>query len=460
MQPVQPLCSEQQTEQRDSVTGEHSFCAQYLYQMPWSDEDNAMAWLEVTRECNLSCAYCCQRHAAGSTKSLDTIRKEINILMALRNCDTVIIAGGEPLLHPELEQVVAMVKAKGKKPVLLTNGVRLTDRRLADLVNAGLFGITFHVDSRQQRPGWEGCSELALNELREDLALLAERHKLHCGFNTVVFPDTLGEVQQLARWAEYHSDKVHLMMFIAVRTSSDDDPWEYYVDGRRISIGKTAYASDAHEQSLTSHDLSDQIRCVFPGYRFNSFLGGTANSGVLKWAMGNHVCRDGKRLGNLGPASVRLLQRAAKKLVGRYVSHISPKISRNAWVTFLFALVDKHVRRTLWKHVSTAVTKPLKLLRKLNLQTFIVMQPMDFLPTGGQDHCKGCPNMTVYQGQLVRGCELESYLSHGGPFITVPKRLPNAYTGDFYRTTLLPPDPYAEEFIDAEPLETDEITGY
>lgn len=422
-------------------TTQSGFCSNQLYQMPWSDTDNAMASLEVTRDCNLGCDYCCQRHEKHSAKTLDALQIELNVLVALRNCDTLVVTGGEPLLHPQLVEVVKMVKAKGKKPVLLTNGELLTHDGLRVLVEAGLFGVTFHVDSKQNRPGWEACSEETLNELREWFARLVAPFGIHCAFSAVVFSDTLEEVQQLAQWSERHANLVHTMMFIAARTSSADDPWEYYVHGRRISISQTAYAAKTFEQSVSSMDLYDQIQKVFPGYRFNSFLGGTASEGVLKWAMGNHLCRRGGRIGNLGPAAVGLVQRMGKKITGRYFSLLSPKISRNGWVAFFLGILDPPTRHTFLRHLSSAIRRPVQLFHKLYLQTFIVVQPMDFLPSGGQDHCKGCPHMTVYHGKLVRGCEVESYLQHGGPFVTVPKRLPQLASREFYRTTLLPPDP-------------------
>jgi hypothetical protein len=53
---------------------------------------------------------------------------------------------------------------------ILTNGVLLTPSLVRELKNAGAYGFVFHVDSRQNRSGWEGVSESELNSLRQHYA--------------------------------------------------------------------------------------------------------------------------------------------------------------------------------------------------------------------------------------------------------------------------------------------------
>jgi MoaA/NifB/PqqE/SkfB family radical SAM enzyme len=81
-----------------------------LYRMPWTMSDNAFTWLEPTRKCNMACEYCYQRNDTKSQKSLVQIEKELRALFRLRKCDTLIIAGGEPLTHPQIIEITEMVK--------------------------------------------------------------------------------------------------------------------------------------------------------------------------------------------------------------------------------------------------------------------------------------------------------------------------------------------------------------
>ncbi len=385
----------------------NSACTSYLADMPLGNSRNAMATVEVTGKCDLSCPFCTHPAKSEAHKSLRTIQREIATIVALSPCDTIVLAGGEPLLHPELEAAVKMVISANRKPILLTNGILLTRERLTALKAAGLFGIMFHVNAMQNRPGWENCAEVELNSLRLMLAELANEFGLHCGFNTLVFPDTLADVQRVALWASSVSDKVHMMTFIATRvfeaTISRDDDAEMdemdEMDEGRGSIFLSPYHDEAEGDDagrmLSTHDIYDQIQKVFPGYRFNSFLGSTAQSGVLKWAMGTHLCRTGKHLGNLGPTAVALIESLCSKVSGRDISHLSPGVARQGWLVLLTGLFDREARRTIWRHWVTAIRKPLELFRTLHLQTFVVMQSFDILPEREGVNCNGCSRKTT-----------------------------------------------------------------
>ena len=81
-----------------------------LYRMPWTMSDNGFTWLEPTRECNMSCEYCYQRNDTKSHKSIEEIEHELEVLSRLRKCDTMLIAGGEPLTHPKIVDITKLVK--------------------------------------------------------------------------------------------------------------------------------------------------------------------------------------------------------------------------------------------------------------------------------------------------------------------------------------------------------------
>ena len=71
-----------------------------LLRMPWTNSDNAFSWLEITRRCNLNCDYCYQKNLPQSDKSIIQVENELRTILRLRKCDTILISGGEPLVHP------------------------------------------------------------------------------------------------------------------------------------------------------------------------------------------------------------------------------------------------------------------------------------------------------------------------------------------------------------------------
>src|SRR5574341_516318 len=100
-----------------------------LFRLPWTAADNAMTWLEPTRRCNITCDACFVQNDRASDKSLDQIAHELAVMLRLRRCDAMLIAGGEPLVHPDIADIVRLVKARGVKPMVVTNATRL-DRPL------------------------------------------------------------------------------------------------------------------------------------------------------------------------------------------------------------------------------------------------------------------------------------------------------------------------------------------
>ena len=96
---------------------------QGMYRFPWSLNDNPIGWLEVTDKCNIYCRGCYRLNRTGH-KTLEQIKEEIRFLKEWRNCDNISIAGGEPLIHPDILDVISYIRELKMKPLVLTNGVK------------------------------------------------------------------------------------------------------------------------------------------------------------------------------------------------------------------------------------------------------------------------------------------------------------------------------------------------
>lgn len=96
-----------------------------LYRFPWSKTDNPGAWVEVTDECDLECRGC-YRHRLEGHRPFEAVQKDILAGHRLTRCDSMAIAGGEPLIYPHIVEVVDFMARRGIKPVILTNGEKLS----------------------------------------------------------------------------------------------------------------------------------------------------------------------------------------------------------------------------------------------------------------------------------------------------------------------------------------------
>jgi hypothetical protein len=400
----------------------HSIDTSKLYRMPWTMSDNGLSWLEPTRNCNLSCEYCYQRHDPQSHKTLSQIEIELRTMMGARKCDAMIVAGGEPLTHPQIIEITRMVKRYKAKPVILTNGVSLVPSLVRELKEAGAYGFIFHVDSHQNRSGWEGADEKRLNALRQHYAdMIINEGGLVCGYNSTILPETLHEVCDIVEWTIKNVHKVATNILIPVRTAHPDDPWDYYAGTKKVVLQETPYTSSKQYQPLTALDICKQIWKVYPDYGFHSYLGGTVLADAPKWLFGTHVGSSKRIYGNLGRKGAEILQTSCHFFTGKYLAFTHTGINSKARLLLPFVVFDHQIWKMFRKRRASFLKNPLSLFEKISIQNIIVMQPHDYLPNGKQDECDGCPNKTYWGGRLVSECRKEDYMLYGRPITTVKK---------------------------------------
>lgn len=393
-----------------------------LYRLPWTLADNAIGWLEPTAKCNLYCDGC-YRANVNEHKSLEEIDADLDVFASRRRCDGISIAGGDPLTHPQVVEIVRRVAARGWKPILNTNGLALDERLLQKLKGAGLRGLTFHIDSKQTRPGWKGKTEQELNVLRLQYAQMAAAvGGLSCAFNSTVYDDTLDAVPDLVAWAQEHIDVVHVLVFICYRAAVlEDGAFDFYAGGRKVDMSPLAYAYPSREYraDISAPEVVAKIRERFPEFAPSAYLNGTQRPDSFKWLLTTRVGTEDRICGYVGPKLVELVQTAHHLWNGRYPAYVAPSWLRRGR-TMLLGLwpFDGGVRRALGR----ALRSPSLLARRMYLQSVMIIQPVDFLPDGRQDMCDGCPDMTVWNGELVWSCRLEECLHFGEFTHSVPKR--------------------------------------
>lgn len=397
-----------------------------LYRLPWTLPDNAISWLEPTSACNLYCEGCYRTNDPKGHKSLAAIAEDLDVFMRLRTSDSISVAGGDPLTHPRVVDIVAMIAERGMKPILNTNGLALDRDLLIELRRAGLMGLTIHIDSKQRRPHWKGKTEIELNELRLNYArMIAEVGGLSCSFNSTVYEDTLESVPDLVAWAEQHIDIVHVIVFITFRAALVGGAFDYYVGGEKIEFGSIPYASDANLTiDINARDVVGAIRERFPDFQPSAYLNGTEQPDSFKWLLSGRVGTKGHVYGYVGPKFMELAQSSHHLRRGRYLSYASPRTLRRGRSMLLLSPFDRGLARTAAAYLGAALVNPLRLFRRLHFQSVMIIQPIDVLPDGRQNMCDGCPDMTVWNGRLAWSCRLEEPQTFGSFVRTIPKTPP------------------------------------
>ena len=394
------------------------------YRLPWNLPDNGISWLEPTTVCNLRCEGCYRDAAGPGHKTLQEVREDLEVFKKFRKSDCMSIAGGDPLVYPQIIELVRMVKDMGWKPIINTNGLMLDNMLLRELKKAGVFGFTFHIDTSQKRPKVKATTETELNELRLYYAkVLADVGGITCSFNVTVSEKTVHEIPDMVRWAQKHANIVHTMVFILFRSLELNGDFDFYAKGKKIEFGGIYKDTEwGGENYLMAPDIVEKIREADHLYEPSAYLNGTANPNSFKWLLANRIVLNGKTMGYVSPRFMELVQTFNHLFTGTYLAYAKPKsIARGKLTAFFVGLFDKQMRRIFFNILKISLTNPLNFLRSAYIQSFMIIQPVNFEDDGRQDMCDSCPDITVHNGKLVWSCRLEELNTFGTFVQSEPK---------------------------------------
>ena len=237
-----------------------------------STDHPVMAHIIPMRQCNLACKYCNEYDKVSKPVPLETMKRRIDHLAKL-GTNIVTISGGEPLLHPQLDEIIRHMR---KYPIIagmITNGYLLTADRIKRLNAAGLDHLQISIDNVNP----DDVSKKSLKVLDKKLQLLSEHADFHVNINSVVG----GGVK---------------------------NPHDALVVSRRaLQLGFTSTVGIIHDGDGQLQPLSDEERSVFlkiktlekKNYsRFNHFQDNIANGKPNEWrcragARYLYICEDG-----------------------------------------------------------------------------------------------------------------------------------------------------------------------
>jgi MoaA/NifB/PqqE/SkfB family radical SAM enzyme len=146
-----------------------------------STDHPILAHVIPMRRCNLSCTYCNEFDDFSKPVPLDTMYGRLDRLAEL-GTTIITISGGEPLLHPELDLIIARIRRHGMIAGMITNGYLLTAERIQRLNRAGLEHLQISIDNINP----DDVSKKSLKVLDRKLQLLAEHADFHVNINSVV----------------------------------------------------------------------------------------------------------------------------------------------------------------------------------------------------------------------------------------------------------------------------------
>src|SRR3984885_4730175 len=105
-----------------------------------------LAHIIPVRRCNLACTYCNEFDDFSDPVPTEEMFRRIDRLGAF-GTSIITISGGEPLLHPDLDAIIARIRKNGIIAGMITNGYLLVADRIQRLNRAGLEYLQISIDN-------------------------------------------------------------------------------------------------------------------------------------------------------------------------------------------------------------------------------------------------------------------------------------------------------------------------
>ncbi len=140
-----------------------------------------LAHIVPMRRCNLACTYCNEFDDFSPPVPLDDMLRRVDKLGEL-GTEVVTISGGEPTLHPELDEIIRRIRSHGMIAGLITNGYFLTPERIHRLNEAGLQHLQISIDNVKP----DEVSKKSLKVLDGKLVNLSKHAEFFVNINSVI----------------------------------------------------------------------------------------------------------------------------------------------------------------------------------------------------------------------------------------------------------------------------------
>lgn len=212
-----------------------------------------VAQIVPIRRCNLSCTYCNEFDHSSQPVPLAEMLARIDKLAAL-GVSVITISGGEPLLHPHLDAIIARIRSHGVLATLISNAYLLSPQRIRGLNDAGLDYLQISIDNVEP----DETSMKSLRVLQQKLEWLAREAEFSITINSVLgigvrHPEDALVIARRARSLGFHSTVGIAHDGAGQSQALPERQLPVYQDIRRLETGVFSFAHyDRFQENLVS----------------------------------------------------------------------------------------------------------------------------------------------------------------------------------------------------------------
>ena len=232
-----------------------------------------VAW-ELTRNCNLACIHCRASAAYGPHEgelSTGECRTIIDDMVSF-STPTVILTGGEPLMRPDLFDIIEYGHFKGLRMVIAVNGTLVDENAAGKLKASGIRRVSLSIDGKDSQShdtfrAVNGSFDAVMNA-----AKILVRADLPFQVNTTVTAlnvDQIDDIYFLAR--SLGAVAWHVFLLVPVGRGRG-------LKGKELSAGDYEEVLHHLRDVETRNELEIKVTCAPHYYRIVSEDGGVPQS--------------------------------------------------------------------------------------------------------------------------------------------------------------------------------------
>jgi hypothetical protein len=364
-----------------------------LHRWPYTINDNPNTVIEPTTRCNLSCPGCYRitnlAHGEHRQKSLEDMKTYIDDVIRLRNTSCLSFLGGEPLLHPQLTDAIAYAKQKGLNVGVYSNGLLLTEPKLAEFRELGVSYVFVHVDKHQGR----GDTEEEINKVRQHFCDMFRRvGRVQMGFSFQFQEKDIPDVDKIVGFFTSNADVVKMLNF-ALCTNAPEE-------------GETAPAHISHPEQIEEIDAvryesqKKMYKAIEDAYglTWSAYLGTKFDEKLPGKISSLCAYHNGKFLGSVDSEVVRNKSERARRASGKF-PYIEKIPLSSSPMDIKYLLFNKSIRQiyfNLWKRLGL----------KVDWQ-FVSVSFSPLMRKEGLNYCESCTDAVLHNGEFTPMCALE-----------------------------------------------------
>ncbi len=201
------------------------------------------ATVELTNACNFRCKHC----YLGSKKDFKYIDKKeiLNLMDQLKElgCVSIILTGGEPLMHPDFKEIYAYAKKKGFLITLFTNAslikediIELLKKYKPAMVEISLYGTSEETYKDLTK------KKVNFKKIKENIKKIV-KNNIRVRLKTVLLKQTYNQIDEMHKIAN---------------ELGCDFRWDYYVINSLTDDNEVIKSTMLNEEEIISKILKDK----------------------------------------------------------------------------------------------------------------------------------------------------------------------------------------------------------